>query len=54
MGSIDAPQRDSGKVLAGLYALYAGLVFIVAVTLALEMSADESREVGGKKGERRA
>jgi hypothetical protein len=30
MGPVDAPRTDSGKVFAGLYALYAGLVFLVA------------------------
>ena len=29
MGPVDAPKTDGGKVFAGLYALYAGLVFIV-------------------------
>ena len=27
MGPVDAPHTDGGKVFAGLYALYAGLVF---------------------------
>lgn len=30
MGPVDLPQTDGGKVFAGLYALYAGLVFLVA------------------------
>ena len=30
MGPVDAPQTDGGKLFAGLYALYAGLVFLVA------------------------
>ena len=30
MGPVDAPRSDGGKVFAGIYALYAGLVFIVA------------------------
>jgi hypothetical protein len=30
MGPVDAPRTDGGKVFAGLYALYAGLVFLVA------------------------
>jgi hypothetical protein len=30
MGPVDAPRSDGGKVFAGLYALYAGLVFLVA------------------------
>ncbi len=33
MGPVDAPKTDSGKVFAGLYALYAGLVFIVMAGL---------------------
>lgn len=33
MGPVDAPLTDGGKVFAGLYSLYAGLVFIVAVGL---------------------
>lgn len=30
MGPVDAPKSDDGKVFAGLYALYAGLVFLAA------------------------
>ncbi len=33
MGPVDAPKTDSGKIFAGLYALYAGLVFIVVAGL---------------------
>ena len=33
MGPVDPPQTDSGKVFAGCYALYAGLVFIGTATL---------------------
>ena len=33
MGPVDAPSTGPGKVFAGLYALYAGLVFIVAASL---------------------
>ena len=33
MGPVDAPRMDDGKVFAGLYALYAGLVFLVAAGL---------------------
>lgn len=29
MGPVDAPRSDGGKLFAGVYALYAGLVFIV-------------------------
>ena len=35
MGPVDAPQSDGGKVFAGLYALYAGLVFLVVAGLTL-------------------
>ena len=33
MGPIYAPITDGGKLFAGLYALYAGLVFLVAAGL---------------------
>ena len=33
MGPVDAPKTEGGKLFAGLYALYAGLVFLVAVGL---------------------
>ena len=33
MGPVNAPRTDGGKVFAGLYALYAGLVFIVVAGL---------------------
>jgi hypothetical protein len=33
MGPVDAPKTDGGKVFAGLYALYAGLVFILVAGL---------------------
>lgn len=29
MGPVDVPKTDGGKVFAGLYALYAGLVFLI-------------------------
>jgi len=35
MGPVHMPQTDGGKVFAGLYALYAGLVFLVASGLVL-------------------
>ena len=35
MGPVDTPRTDSGKLFAGLYALYAGLVFLVSVSLVL-------------------
>jgi len=33
MGPVHQPKTDAGKVFAGLYALYAGLVFLVVVGL---------------------
>jgi hypothetical protein len=33
MGPVDSPRTDGGKVFAGLYALYAGLVFLAAAGL---------------------
>jgi hypothetical protein len=35
MGPVDAPLTDGGKVFAGLYALYSGLVFIATAALLL-------------------
>jgi hypothetical protein len=35
MGPVDAPRTDSGKLFAGFYALYAGLVFIVIAGIVL-------------------
>jgi hypothetical protein len=35
MGPVDAPKTDGGKVFAGMYALYAGLVFLIAVAVVL-------------------
>jgi hypothetical protein len=35
MGPVDAPQTEAGKVFAGLYALYCGLVFLVCVSVVL-------------------
>lgn len=35
MGPVNPPQHDGGKLFAGLYALYAGLVFLVAAGLVL-------------------
>ena len=31
MGPVDAPRTDGGKLFAGLYALYAGLIFLVSL-----------------------
>lgn len=33
MGPVDPPKTDGGKLFAGLYALYAGLVFLITVAL---------------------
>jgi len=33
MGPVDAPRTDGGKLFAGMYALYSGLVFLVVVAL---------------------
>ena len=33
MGPVNPPQSNAGKLFAGLYALYAGLVFILAAAL---------------------
>jgi len=35
MGPVESPQTDGGKIFAGLYALYAGLVFLVATGIVL-------------------
>lgn len=35
MGPVDAPRTNPGKVFAGVYALYSGLVFIVTAGLLL-------------------
>lgn len=35
MGPVDAPRTNSGKLFAGLYALYAGLVFLVVLAIIL-------------------
>ena len=35
MGPVDAPKTDAGKLFAGLYALYAGLVFLIIVAILL-------------------
>lgn len=35
MGPIQFPQTDSGKLFAGFFALYAGLVFIASAALLL-------------------
>lgn len=33
MGPVDTPQTDNGRLFAGFYALYAGLIFIATATL---------------------
>ena len=33
MGPVESPRTDGGKLFAGLYALYAGLVFLIAAGL---------------------
>jgi hypothetical protein len=33
MGPVDAPASEAGKIFAGMFALYAGLVFIVSAAL---------------------
>lgn len=33
MGPVDAPLTDGGKLFAGMYALYAGLVFLIIAGL---------------------
>ncbi|MEA3192341.1 MAG: hypothetical protein QOD26_674 [Betaproteobacteria bacterium] len=35
MGPVDAPKTDGGKLFAGCYALYAGLVFLITVGVVL-------------------
>ena len=35
MGPVDLPKTEAGKLFAGCYALYAGLVFIVTAALLL-------------------
>jgi hypothetical protein len=35
MGPVDAPRTPGGKLFAGLYALYAGLMFVVTAGLIL-------------------
>lgn len=35
MGPVEVPRTAGGKLFAGLYALYAGLVFLVAVGIVL-------------------
>jgi hypothetical protein len=64
MGPVESPSSHGGKVFAGLYALYAGLVFLVAVSLMLapvfhrmlhrfHLEADEGDSGGGAAGKRK-
>ena len=33
MGPVDMPETDGGKLFAGLYALYAGVIFLVVTAI---------------------
>lgn len=35
MGPVDMPQTSGGKLFAGIFALYAGLVFLVVIAIVL-------------------
>ena len=35
MGPVDAPKTDGGKIFAGLYALYAGLLILITAGVVL-------------------
>jgi len=35
MGPVDMPQTESGKLFAGFYALYAGMLFLVLAAILL-------------------
>ena len=35
MGPVDAPMTNAGKIFAGCYALYAGLIFIISAGVVL-------------------
>jgi hypothetical protein len=35
MGPVDMPRTDAGKLFAGLFALYSGLLFLVTASLVL-------------------
>jgi hypothetical protein len=35
MGPVDLPRTEAGKLFAGLFALYSGLLFLVAASLVL-------------------
>lgn len=33
MGPVDEPETDAGKIFAGIYALYSGIVFLSAIAI---------------------
>ena len=35
MGPVDMPRTDAGKLFAGLFALYSGLLFLITASVAL-------------------
>ena len=35
MGPVDAPKSDAGKIFAGMFALYSGLVFLIVAGVLL-------------------
>ncbi len=35
MGPVNSPQSDAGKVFAGMYALYSGMIFLIAFGIIL-------------------
>jgi hypothetical protein len=59
MGPVESPATPGGKLFAGLYALYAGLVFLVAVGIVLAPVVHrllhqfhwDQREESGETGE---
>ena len=48
MGPVDAPGTDGGKVFAGLDALYAGLVFIVAARIRTRAATPVAQVLHGR------
>ena len=69
MGPVESPQTPGGKVFAGLYALYAGMVFLVVASIILAPVVhrvlhkfhwdeeppvhDDARPAGGRSNRRR-
>jgi Na+(H+)/acetate symporter ActP len=49
MGPVDAPGTDGGKVFAGLDALYAGLVFIVAARIRTRAATPVAQVLLGRR-----